>query len=132
MTRSWKLLAPAAIALLLCGCATTIDTSREGSGILGGGFSDSEVRKGLFRIDAKSSIAILADVSSARLAWKLRAEQLCGSSEYQELAVNEYTFDSSLRYMGLAPKIAGKSGYALCGNAGMSATDAFALVRRPN
>jgi hypothetical protein len=132
MKRSWKLVAAAVTGLLLHGCASLPDSAREGSGLFGGGFSDSEVRKGLFRIDVKSNVAILADVSSARFSWKLRAEQLCGSSEYQELAVHEYSFDSSLKFMGLAPKIAGMSGYALCGSAGMSAADAIALVRRPN
>jgi hypothetical protein len=107
------------------------DIQREGHNPLGGGFTDRELRQGLFRIDAKSNLGITGDISSARLAWKLRAEQLCGSSEYQELAVQEYAFDSSYQYMGLAPKIAGRVGYALCGSAGISAADAIAFVRRP-
>ena len=131
MTRSWKLLGPAMTAAILCGCASTHDIQREGHHPLGGGFNDSQLRQGLFRIDAKSNLGIVADISSARLAWKLRAEQLCGSSEFQEFAVHEYSVDSHLRYMGVTPKIAGRVGYALCASAGISAADAIAFVRRP-
>lgn len=75
------------VAVAATGCVSTHDTQKDGSNPLGGGYWDSEIKKGFFRIDAKSNFAMWADYTGARLTWKFRAEKLCGSSDYEELQV---------------------------------------------
>ena len=92
----------------LAGCVSTHNAQTDGENLLGGGYWESEVRNGLYRIDAKSNFAWWADYTGARLTWKLRADQLCGSSEYEQLEVREYEFVVGPGYRGLPAKIAEK------------------------
>src|SRR5207253_2918242 len=101
------------VAIAVVGGCVSTHNLRESSNPLGGGFFDTEVKKGFYRIVAKSNFAMWADTTGARMTWSQRAEQLCGPAGYQELEVRESADQLPGSYMGIPERIAIKVGYAL-------------------
>jgi TPR repeat protein len=78
----------AAIATLAFGCASTHNLRTDGFNPLGGGFTEKELRPGLYEMMATSNFAPWANLGAAQATWKARADQLCGKEAYEEFFIS--------------------------------------------
>src|SRR5438093_11990955 len=61
-----------------------------------GGYIDSKVADGLYRIEAKGRMRSMgAYFGEAQATWTRRANELCGSAGFRELEIKEYTYEIS-------------------------------------
>jgi hypothetical protein len=116
---------------LIAGCATSGDPVADfyiHSRIRG--YIDFQVAKGLFKVTAKGNHGLfVSDPESAREVWANRAAALCGSTEYKELSVREYSIQNARGPESMIiAKQPYKDGYVLCKDAEISETEAMARI----
>lgn len=76
--------------LTIGGCASTHNLKTDGANIFGGGgFIGEELRPGLYRMSARSNMAIWPSFAAASETWKIRADQLCGKNAYENFETTQ-------------------------------------------
>jgi len=113
----------------IAGCAATGDLATDGS--LGGGHYESKVAPGIYRISVRTNLGLWMNRSSARSAWRSRADSLCGSVGFLEADIVEDLHVHAGGF-GVPWVITTRSGYAVCKDSGLSGEEAMASIgRRP-
>src|SRR5262245_47463045 len=107
-----RYIAAPALSLLMCSACVTPGASN----VFGGGIFDSTLAKGVYRIRYQSNYAPQPNPATARSAWRYRAETLCGTAEFREVAITEGSHDSESvgPMMGNRYIHTTRNGYAVC------------------
>lgn len=127
-----------AAVLALSGCASTHNLRTDGNNLFGGGFIDEELRPGLYRMTAKSNMAIWPSFGAARSTWASRANELCGKDAYT--AFDTTASEGRTQPFPLVPHhsvvvfsasnySATISGYLLCNSSSLSVDQARNFLR---
>lgn len=119
-----------ASTLLLCGCASTHNLNTDGHNLLGGGYRESQVHKGIFEIYTATNWAPWVNTSGARESWRARAKELCGSEKFRELEVSEGSFDQMPAIFLVRYIVTHRHGYAVCESSGLSDDEALTFIRK--
>jgi hypothetical protein len=115
------------------GCSSTHDLKRDGFNGFGGGFSDEEIRPGLYKLVAIGNVAPWPSFSAAKGTWQGRADKLCGPGAYQEIVEDQQpglrgyalTFVQPGVVLSLPRYNTSIRGYVLCNSSGMTREDAI-------
>ena len=114
---------------LLSGCASTHNSATDGSNFLGGGYSVSKQREGIFYISSSTNWAPWVNSLGARSSWRARAGEACNSGKYKELESSESNHDH-LPPIGIVRYIVTtRTGYAVCDSSNLSEEAALAIIR---
>lgn len=123
----------------LVACASTHNHRTDGFNPGGGGFSDIEIRPGLYRLAATSNLALWPTFSAARETWKMRAAQLCGNEGFDEIDQDYSAGGHSTPVIQVrpgGPMVQGSlynaqvAGYVLCKKSGISVSEAVRFLQR--
>jgi hypothetical protein len=114
----------------LSGCASSHNSATDGSNVLGGGYSVSKLRDGIYYISSSTNWAPWVNMSGATRSWRDRARENCGSDKYAELEISESSHDhlppiGMVRYI-----VTTRTGYAVCESANLSNEAATAAIRK--
>ena len=130
MTAHW-ILTLTSIALgttALFGCASSHNLETDGRSLLGGGYRETKLRDGIYRISVKTNWSPWVNTSAARSSWRARAQHLCGSDEFRELEIYEDSYDERPPFGGLRYIITTRYGFAVCKSTGLSDEAARELI----
>jgi len=118
------------------GCTSTHNRKTDGFNPSGGGFYDQEILPGLYRMTASSNRSLWPTFGAAIETWRGRADQLCGSNQYQEIVASQ-----DAGYQGTATAYVRSgiplsaplynttiTGHILCNNSGMTRSQAIAYL----
>lgn len=131
------LVVPAWILLVvLGGCSSAHNLKTDGHNPLGGGFTDDELRPGLFRMTAVGNLAPWPNFSAARATWQGRADQLCGPNAYREIGTQAWAANRGEAavyvrpgsMVGLPRFNAVMTGFVLCNSSSLSYDDAVTYI----
>jgi hypothetical protein len=112
------------LLIFLSACTSTHNFKTDGSSTFGGGFYDSEIKPGLYWMQADGNHSPFPSSFSALKTWKARAQELCRGEGYEELLVEE----SWVSPWGSL--IARRQGYILCASSGISPADAHKIIQQ--
>jgi TPR repeat protein len=73
-----------ALEMIVAGCSSTHDLKKDGFSPFGGGFSEEQLRPGLYKMSATSNFAPWPTFGAASATWKMRADQLCGIGSHKD------------------------------------------------
>lgn len=118
------------------GCASTHNRKTDGFNPSGGGFYDQEILPGLYRMTASSNRSLWPSFGAAIDTWRGRADQLCGSNQYQEIVASQdagYQGAATVYVRSGIPISAPHynttiTGHILCNNSGMTRSQAIAYL----
>lgn len=119
----------ASFILLTSGCASYHNLNKDGSNSLGGGFYDNEIHERFYYIVAKTNFAPWTNFSAAHKTFNRRAIELCNSSNYTIIDVNESEYEH-VQTAGAAKYIISQvKGYVVCEPETMSVAAAKAYLQ---
>lgn len=118
------------------GCASTHNRKTDGFNPSGGGFFDQEILPGFYRMTASSNRSLWPTFGAAIETWRARADQLCGSNQYQEIVASQdagYQGTATVHVRSGLPLFAPHynttiTGHILCNNSGMTRGQAIAYL----
>ncbi len=121
------------VLMVIAGCSSSHNLKTDGRNALGGGFSDQEIRQGLYQLTAIGNLAPWPSFSAAIGTWRGRADELCGKDAYQEIIIESNagykgttpTYISPGRMLDLPKFNTRLSGYLLCNSSGMTREEAI-------
>jgi hypothetical protein len=117
---------------LLIGCASNHNLQKDGLNLLGGGYYESTLAKGIHHISVKTNFAPWVNRAGAANSWRARAATLCGPAGFQEADVSEgYYYQGPPPYDLLPYIITTRDGYAVCKDLGLTLDEAMASIGRP-
>ena len=116
----------ATLSLFIVGCSSYRDLE-EGSGTLGGGFIDSRIGDGVYRVVARSNFAPWTNFGAARKTFDRRAGELCRDG-YEILTSEESHFEMIESPGAAAYIISEVEGFVRCQGSSVSAGDAKVLA----
>ncbi len=135
MQNGLKFIFFAVITLMIASCSST-QNLREGRSIFGGGFSDEELRPGLYSITALGNTTPWASYAWAKETWNHRANQLCGKDQHQEIIASQDVGYKGTSTTYAAPGVfvplpifnARLHGFILCNSSGLSKDEAIQFI----
>jgi hypothetical protein len=135
MQRAAKLLLTVVVGLLATACSST-QNLKDGRSLWGGGFSDEELRPGLYSMTAIGNLTPWASFAAAKGTWSRRADQLCGTDQYQEIITSQdsgykgtnMTYAGPGIFVPVAKFNSSLHGYVLCNSSGLSKDQALQFI----
>ena len=98
---------------ILAGCSSYHNINKDGESYLGGGFKDSVIADGVFKITAKTNFAPWTNFDAANKTFNRRAKELCAGN-YNVIKSSEEEFEH-LETEGAAKYIISRvEGYVRC------------------
>jgi tetratricopeptide (TPR) repeat protein len=125
-----------AALVVQAGCASTHNRKTDGFNPSGGGFYEQEILPGFYRMTASSNRSLWPTFGAAIDTWRGRADQLCGSNQYQEIVASQdagYQGAATVHVRSGIPLSAPLynttiTGHILCNNSGMTRSQAIAYL----
>lgn len=130
-----KLALMAALCLSIAACSSTHNL-KEGRSLLGGGFTEEELRPGLYAMTAVGNLTLWPSFAAAKGTWRHRADELCGTDQYQEILTSQdngyqgtaMTQATPGRFVPVAKFNTSLRGYILCNTSGLSKDQALEFL----
>lgn len=111
--------------LLLSSCASYHNLNEDGANHLGGGFSDTKLAAGFYKLMARTNFAPWVNFSGAWSTWNSRATKLCGEQEFENFEVEESSYNT---IAGEGYVISQVQGFILCAHSDLEKKEIERLV----
>jgi hypothetical protein len=99
------------LVMLISSCASYHNLNENGVNHLGGGFLDNQLAPSLYSLTVKTNFAPWKNFSGAWRAWEKRAKELCGQQNFENIEVQERSYNT---IAGEGYVISQIKGYVLC------------------
>ena len=81
------------LAMFVSSCASYHNLNKDGANHLGGGFLDSELVPGFYKLTVKTNFAPWTNFSGAWSTWNKRAKELC-DQDFENYEVEESSYNT--------------------------------------
>lgn len=98
--------------MLVSSCASYHNLNEDGANHLGGGFLDTELASGFYKLTVKTNFAPWTNFSGAWSSWNKRAKELCDGPEgFENFEVEERSYNTAA---GAGYVISQLTGFVYC------------------
>jgi hypothetical protein len=121
------------LVLLLSSCATYRNANNDGYSVVSGGYTDTKIDEGIYKINVESGVSPVAHKSSVTKIWNRRAKDLCLGT-YNDSDFEVAVIDQGFTYMSqgnIGYFVTRASGYAICSSFSGNYDQALDIIKAP-